>query len=953
VSRPPASGLRRRRIALLAVLLPLLLQLAGSAAAQDTATVTFSFWGAPEEQEAYESVVETFESLHPEIDVEVQYTASQGDYQTKIATQFAAGDEPDVFLTNYRNYGQFAARDALQPLQPYLDASDSIAAEDFYDLPMDAFRYHAGDGEQTCIPQNASSLAIYYNVDLFNAAGIPLPNDGWTWQEFQDAAVALTQDTDGDGRTDVHGLAVDPSMIRYVPFVWGAGGQVVDDTDNPTTLTLDTPEAMAGIEWFIGLGATGLGVTPLEAEVQSEDDTTRFMNGRAAMLMNSRRSVPTLREIEGFTWDAAPLPVGQREVNVLHSDAYCMAADTEDKDAAWTFIEYAAGPAGQEVLGATGRIVPSLKSVAQSDAFLKGTTAGSAIGEVGLPPANSQVFLDNIEILERVPSISTWPEVEDAFNTAFKRAFYIEIDIPGAIEVSTFRSRDAFQRRTRRNKTDVRGLRPEEVSSNRGLRTSDLTPEPAAPPYCCRNTRWASDEQRHHRHRHHHRPRHQQRPVAPVELEQRIQGQRQRHLVRRVDVQQRLDERAVVVDRRQHPDRDHRRPRQWQGDPQPDPDRPRPVQPCRLVHLPRHPQERPQEEQHERGRRPAKAGTTSERRVSISPISLKRMKRGSQTAVTGIISAASDSAVSRSRHRWEICASAKPAIDAVTSVSGVAISTTSPEFAANRAEVDQLEDLSRSSPSGSGGSGCPSELPGQRPARSPGPRASPSTPAAGQSRPRSQRRHLRAVTSPVPAAADPGSGRAIAQTSASRNPHPPVHRHPVLEVDHDPRQPDQRPRHPPPRSRTAGSRRRSGRCTAAGTVVAKFGPPSRPTISAGTKFVWSEAIVSRNITISSTGAIDGSSTDRNVCHGPGPVHRRLVQQLAGTSWSPARQITKVSPICHPIMRMIAARAPFSSTVQAGPAIPTPASSWFSGPYSGFSTHSQTTAQAMSGTTVGR
>ena len=45
-----------------------------------------------------------------------------------------------------------------------------------------------------------------------------------------------------------------------------------------------------------------------------------------------------------------------------------------------------------------------------------------------------------------MPSISAWPEVEDAFNSAFKRAFYIEIDIPDAIEVSTFRSRDAFQR---------------------------------------------------------------------------------------------------------------------------------------------------------------------------------------------------------------------------------------------------------------------------------------------------------------------------------------------------------------------------------------------------------------------------------------------------------------------------------------------------------------------------
>jgi multiple sugar transport system substrate-binding protein len=363
-----------------------------------------------------------------------------------LATSFAGGNPPDVFLINYRRYGQYAARGALEPLGPYLRQSTVLRESDFYQIPMDAFRYRGGD--LSCIPQNVSSLVIYYNVDLFRAHQVPLPADGWTWDAFLAAAKALTIDEDGDGQAEIYGLTVDPTMIRYVPFVWGAGGDVVDHVDDPTMLTLDTPEALAGITWFIALGQTGHKVTPTEAEVQSEDDESRFMNGRAAMLMQSRRVVPTLREIEGFTWDVAPLPVGPAgPANILHSDAFCMAAAAKDKAAAWTFIEYAVGERGQTLLAETGRTVPSMIRVAESDAFLKGTSIGRVVGsEAGLPPANSRVFLENIASMRRVPSIATWPEVEDAFNTAFKRAFYVEMNVEDAIDVVSFTAREAFER---------------------------------------------------------------------------------------------------------------------------------------------------------------------------------------------------------------------------------------------------------------------------------------------------------------------------------------------------------------------------------------------------------------------------------------------------------------------------------------------------------------------------
>jgi multiple sugar transport system substrate-binding protein len=411
--------------------------------AQET-EVTFAFWGDPAEERAYERVVDEFEALNPDVEVRASYTPGQGEYQTKIATDFGAGNPPDVFLINYRRYGQFAATGALEPLESRLNESQSIRIGDFYEAPIEAFRYRGG--ELTCIPQNVSSLVVYYNADLFNQYGVPLPQDGWTWDDFTNAAEALTVDLNGDGAADQHGVGVEASFIRYAPFIWMNGGEIVDDVDNPTELTLDTPEALEAIEWFVGLGVTNHNVVPTEAEVLAEDDETRFMNGTTAMLLQSRRVVPTLREgIRGFQWDVVSLPVpdsGER-ASILHSDAFCMAAATENKDAAWRFIEYAVGPVGQEILAQTGRTVPSLKAIAESDAFL-----GSGVEGVGIAaaPANARAFLDTIPDIRRVPNVSTWVEVEDAWNTAFKRAFYVELDIEGAIDVVQFRAEDAFER---------------------------------------------------------------------------------------------------------------------------------------------------------------------------------------------------------------------------------------------------------------------------------------------------------------------------------------------------------------------------------------------------------------------------------------------------------------------------------------------------------------------------
>ena len=390
--------------------------------------------GDPEEIEAYRAVITAFNRWQTAIDAELLPFADRDDLIVRLSTSIAGGEPPDLFLMNYRYYGQFAARDALEPVDAYLEGSEAFSAEDFFGTAMTPFRWQ---GRQVCLPQNVSSLVVYYNADRFAEAGLPLPAEGWTWDDMVRSARALTRDDEGDGTTDVYGLGVDPEIIRLAPLIWSNGGSLVDDEAAPTRFDFDAP-AVTAMQRFIDLRSLHE-VTPTDEEAESEDLESRFLNDRLGMLMESRRVVPTLRTISSFGWDVAPFPVMRERVSVLHSDAYCITAGSDAKDASWRFIEFALGPEGQRITAEAGPTVPSLRSVADSDAFL----------DPAALPSHSEVFLEQIPRLRAVPVVSTWPEIEDVANGIIEEAYY---GGGGALEVAvelTLQTRQLFRRAER------------------------------------------------------------------------------------------------------------------------------------------------------------------------------------------------------------------------------------------------------------------------------------------------------------------------------------------------------------------------------------------------------------------------------------------------------------------------------------------------------------------------
>jgi multiple sugar transport system substrate-binding protein len=221
----------------------------GGSSGGSGAGVSLQVFGDAEELAAYRELVDAYERKVNE-EVRLIEVPDRDAHLQKIATGFAGGSPPDVFLVNYRNFAGYAALGALDAAGPRLARSKVLRRRAFYAQPMKAFSYR--DTLQ-CMPQNISSLVVYYNRDLFRQAGLADPRPGWSYDEFRAAARRLTEPPRTGNEVRRYGVGLEPSIVRLAPFVWSAGGDIVDDPENPRRFTLDTPRGREGLLAFLDL----------------------------------------------------------------------------------------------------------------------------------------------------------------------------------------------------------------------------------------------------------------------------------------------------------------------------------------------------------------------------------------------------------------------------------------------------------------------------------------------------------------------------------------------------------------------------------------------------------------------------------------------------------------------------------------------------------------------------
>ena len=317
-------------------------------------TVTWAFWGSPEEKASHERVAEAFMAEHPEIQIDF-FHEPWGDYFTKLAALWAGGDSaviPDVlFLWPTPKY---AAEGVLENLDPWIEKA-GYNLDDYWPALLESASY---DGSVYGFPRDIGFSVLYYNKDLFDAAGVEYPTAEWTWDDLTAAAEALTV-VDANGRVTQHGLAMEGG--KYAEWVNQNMGGILDDMRNPSICTMDQPEAMAGIQFFGDLMNNGYAMRDADLS-QAGGDASVFQSGQAAMIIQNSSRISGFNAAD-MNYDVAVVPIpegGQRWASAGRA-AWVMSSGSDNKDAAWTFLEWLqSSEGGQKIYTEAGEIFPAL-----------------------------------------------------------------------------------------------------------------------------------------------------------------------------------------------------------------------------------------------------------------------------------------------------------------------------------------------------------------------------------------------------------------------------------------------------------------------------------------------------------------------------------------------------------------------------------------------------------------
>jgi multiple sugar transport system substrate-binding protein len=337
-----------------------------------------SVWAMGAEGENLGVLADAFMEEYPDITVDV--TAVPWDAaHDRIVNAIAGGEGPDVTMIGTTWMGEFATLEGIDPTPTNIDPSQ------FFEGAWDTT---VVDGTSYGVPWYVETRLVYYRTDLAEEGGVTAPPADW------DELKAMAEAIQGTGAE--YGINLQPggtgSWQTFMPFFWQAGGEIMDDTGN---FTLDGEPCVAALTYYDsyfeeGLTAPAAGDVPVEGQF-ANGDVGSFISGpwMIAVVTDAGTDPATFTVAHQPTEEAGTSFVGGSNLGVL--------SDSDNKDAAWAFIEYLSEPETQITWYETVKDLPSVQS-AWDDPALADDPLLSAFG-------------DQLSDAKAPPAIATWEQV--------------------------------------------------------------------------------------------------------------------------------------------------------------------------------------------------------------------------------------------------------------------------------------------------------------------------------------------------------------------------------------------------------------------------------------------------------------------------------------------------------------------------------------------------------------
>lgn len=308
-------------------------------------TVSLRGWGNPVEKGLLNQVLDDFRAKYP--DIKVNYQVVEGDFTAAMLASFSARKPPDVFYVDSSVAPDWIDQQLLEPLDGYVEANN-FDTEPFFDSLLEAFR--GPDGKLYGFPKDWSPLGTITNDAMLKKAGVQPPT---SWEELR--AVATKIEVPG-GKP----ICLSADWARLMAFVFQNGGSFLNE--DKTEVTVNSPEVKEAAEFYVGLVKDGLAALP--SKLGSTWCGEALGKQKAAIIFEGNWAVPFLDETyPDVKYGIHRFIHGDDEANMGYTVAYGIAADSDNKDAAWILLSHLVGQQGMTTWTSKGLALPSREDV--------------------------------------------------------------------------------------------------------------------------------------------------------------------------------------------------------------------------------------------------------------------------------------------------------------------------------------------------------------------------------------------------------------------------------------------------------------------------------------------------------------------------------------------------------------------------------------------------------------
>jgi multiple sugar transport system substrate-binding protein len=369
-------------------------------------TLNMVYPSDPGAEAKLKKLVAEYQKTNPDVSVAFTFIpfTSWSDYITKVKTMVASGKSPDLLRLAVEGFQEFVSEDLAVPFDSYLADNktevDSIGVDQIAPNIESALKV---DGKTYGLAWDWNNVVMHVNTKLLGDAGLSLPAEGWTKDDFLNYAQKLT--TTKDGKT-VYGFDVPNDYFLTTGFLYANGASILND--DMTKSTLDDPKAIEVVQFMHDL-IYKYKVSPVPGP--NVDATSLFMSGQLAMYAAGRWPVVTYAQNKFTDFDIQYLPkFNDSRTVAFGTGGFPVLKTSKHQEAALKFATWLSASKYSQLNFLQTDSIPSRTDVMQE--VLPDS-----------PPANGKIFEESAAVAKPIQAPAAYTDVSTIFTQALSEVY--------------------------------------------------------------------------------------------------------------------------------------------------------------------------------------------------------------------------------------------------------------------------------------------------------------------------------------------------------------------------------------------------------------------------------------------------------------------------------------------------------------------------------------------------